>query len=194
MQTLRKSLQSFVVFPVLAANLVLTPFAGVGAGTPSVAAISPDINRPLVSETTGNKQADLAAKAQKIDAYFAKYDLPLAGKGAKLASAAEENDLPWPLIAAMAMQESTGGKFACGYNAFGWGSCKGVKFTSYEQAIDTVARAIGGNDPKTARYYDGKPLPERLKVYNGRAVADYAESVQWIMTQIENQQTTSSDA
>ena len=191
-----KTLQSFVAFPVLAASLVMSPLMGVASGSPTAAAITPDTNRNLSSETAPNPESDLDVKAEKIDAYFAQYDLPLAGKGAKLAAAAEANDLPWPLIAAMAMQESTGGKFACdnGTNPFGWNSCKNVKFTSVDDAIDTVASAIGGNDPSTSRFYDGKTIPERLKVYNGRAVADYSESVEGIMNKIEAMPVTSSDA
>ena len=171
----------------------MSPLAGLTAGSPSAAAITPDTNRTLSSETAVNQQsdidakaaADLDTKAAKIDAYFAQYDLPLAGEGHKLASAAEANDLPWALVAAVGMDESTGGAHACGFNAFGYGSCKGAQFSSYDQAIDAVARTIGGNGKTTSTIYAGKTISERLKVYNGNAVADYSQKVQWIMGQIE---------
>ncbi len=197
---LRTSLQSFVAFPVLAASLVISPLTGLVAGSPSVAAISPDTNRTLSSETAVNQQsaaaaeaqADLDTKAAKIDAYFAQYNLPLAGEGHKLAQAAEANDLPWPLLAAVAMRESTGGAHEYnGYNAFGYGS---AKFSSYDQAIDTVAATLGANSPKTASFYAKETIPERLTTYNGNAVAGYADSVQGIMNKIEAMPTSSSDA
>lgn len=144
-----------------------------------------------MSEATANKQKDLALKIEKVDAYFAGHNLPLAGHGEKLVTAAEENDLPWPLLAAVAMQESTGGKFACRKdreNVFGYNSCRNLDFDSIDEAIDTVARTLAAKSEKTARFYEGKDLKTRLEVYNGRAVHDYAESVQWIMGQIEKQE------
>ena len=196
----RTSLQSFVAFPVLAASLVISPLTGLMAGSPSVAAISPDTNRTLASEAAVNQQsdidakaeADLDTKAEKIDAYFAQYNLPMAGEGHKLVEAAEANDLPWPLLAAISMRESTGGAHEYnGYNAFGYGS---AKFSSYDQAIDTVAATIGGNKTGTARFYANKSIPDRLTTYNGNAVAGYADSVQGIMNKIEAMPTSSSDA
>lgn len=171
----------------MAANLILSPVLG-GIGSPTAAVISPETNRPLSSVVASNKKADHATKAKKIDAYFAKYDLPLSGYGEELVSVAEKYDLPWPLIAAVAMQESTGGKFACRAdreNMWGYGSCKSVNFESVEQGIELVAKTIAAQSPGTKRFYENKSLEERLRVYNGRAVANYAESVHWIMEQIE---------
>src|SRR4051812_37303324 len=184
-KNVRKFLHSFVAFPVMAASLVTSPLLAT-TGLPNAAVISPDSNRPLASVVAANQQSDLDIKAQKVDAYFAKYDLPLEGKGDKLVAAAKENDLPPYLVAALAVVESTGGKFACKNdrdNAFGYGSCKGVKFDSVDEAIDTVARTIAGNSPKTARYYDGKDIRARLETYNGRANPKYVQNVMWVMDQ-----------
>lgn len=180
----------------MAASL-MSPFSSLGS--PTAAAISPETNRPLVVEVTANKQSDIAlkTKAQKIDAYFDQYGLPLAGQGEVLAAAAEEHDLPWPLIAAVAMQESTGGKFACRanrFNAWGYGSCKGAKFQSFQQGATIVAQTISADRDATRHHYDGKSLDERLRVYNGRAVADYAESVHRIMDKIEDMPVTEGNA
>jgi hypothetical protein len=54
-----------------------------------------------------------------------------------------------------------------------------------EQGIELVGKTIAAQSPGSKRFYEGKSLEERLRVYNGRAVADYAESVHWIMEQIE---------
>ena len=185
----KNSLQALVAFPVIATTLV-SPFSGTTLGAPTAAVISPETNRPLTSMVTVNQHDDLDAKAQKIDAFFAQRKLPMAGQGKKLAAAAEKNDLPWPLIASMAVIESTAGVHACPdnkYNVFGWGSCHGEKFDSYDDAIDTVAAAVAGKSSTTKRYYEGKTLPDILETYNGSANPDYVENTMWVMNQIEQQ-------
>ena len=186
-----KSLQSLVAFPVLAANLALNPFSGVSIGSPTAAVISPDSNRPLSSLIAVNQQSsDQDEKANKIDAYFAQRNLPMVGQGKKLVSAAEKNDLPWPLIASIAVIESTAGKFACpkdSNNVFGWNSCHGEKFDSMDEAIDTVAESISAHRTTTAKYYEGKSLKNILETYNGRANSLYVSNVMFVMNQIEQQ-------
>ena len=97
------------------------------------------------------KVLNLQARADAIDAYFAERDMPLEGAGAKMVEEAEKNDIDWRLLPAIAMRESTGGKFECkkvSNNAFGWGSCK-IGFKSNNEAIEVVARNLGGNKPNT---------------------------------------------
>ena len=195
----KNSLQALVAFPVIATTLV-SPFSGTSLGSPTAAVISPDTNRPLTSQIAVNQQSnDLEAKAQKIDAYLAQRNSPMVGQGKKFVLAAEKNDLPWPLIASMSVIESGAGNEACPgnkYNVFGWGSCHGEKFDSYDDAIDTVAKAVAGNSDTTKRYYDGKSLPDILETYNGRANSHYVENTMWVMNQIEQQPiaTNSSDS
>lgn len=194
----KNSLQSLVAFPVMATTL-MSPFSGAQLGSPTAAVISPDSNRPLSSMTTVNQQPGLAEKAQKVDAYFSQHDFPLAGNGMKFVLAAEKNDLPWTLIASIAVIESTAGRNACPNdknNVFGWGSCHGEKFDSLDDAIDTIAESISAHRDSTARYYEGKSLSEILKTYNGRANPKYVKNINWVMDQIEQQPiaTTLSDA
>jgi hypothetical protein len=91
---------------------------------------------------------------------------------------------------AIAVRESTGGKYACksvSYSAFGWGSCK-ISFKSYDHAIEVMATNLGGNNPKTARYYDNKSVKDILETYNPPSVVPtYAKEVMAIMDKIENQ-------
>lgn len=126
-------------------------------------------------------------KADAIDNYFEKYDMPLAGTGMKMVTEAENNDLDWRLLAAIAVRESTGGKFDCNkvdHNFFGWGSCK-IGFKSDDEAIETVARNLGGNNPKTSHHYDNKTTKEILRAYNPPSVVPrYAEQVMKIMDAI----------
>lgn len=133
------------------------------------------------------------AKAEAIDAYFREHDMPLEGTGAKMVQEAEKNDLDWRLLAAIAVRESTGGKHDCKKvenNPFGWGSCK-IGFKSNEEAIETVAKNLGGNNPKTAKHYDDKTTKEILQTYNPPSVVrKYADQVISIMDDIGDAEMT----
>ncbi len=128
-----------------------------------------------------------AKKAQAIDVYFKKYDMPLNGTGMKMVLEAEKNDIDWRLLPAIAVRESTGGKFACKKvtnSFFGWGSCK-INFKSTEEAIEIVAKNLGGNNPNTDHYYAGKTVKEILQKYNPPSIVpNYAPQVMKIMDNI----------
>ncbi len=127
------------------------------------------------------------AKAEAIDAYFKSKDMPLAGYGMTMVLEAEKNELDWRLVPAIAVRESTGGKHECKKvpnNPFGWGSCR-IGFTSNEHAIETIAKNLGGNNPKTAHYYDEKTVKQILHAYNPPSIVPkYAEQVMKIMSTI----------
>lgn len=131
--------------------------------------------------------AETRIKADAIDAYFKARNMPLTGTGLTMVLEAEKNDIDWRLLPAIAVRESTGGKNACNKvknNSFGWGSCK-IGFESNAQAIETVARNLGGNNPKTAHHYDEKSTKQILRTYNPPSVvARYAEQVMAIMKAI----------
>ena len=126
-------------------------------------------------------------KAQAIDTYFKERAMPLSGFGMKMVIEAEKNDLDWRLVPAIAVRESTGGKFECqrvGNNPFGWGSCR-IGFNSNEHAIEIVAKNLGGNNPKTAHHYDEKTTLQILRAYNPPSIVPrYAEQVMKIMSTI----------
>ncbi len=99
--------------------------------------------------------------------------------------AAEKYGIDPLLLAGLAMRETTGGKFACHNNPFGWGSCK-IKFQSFEEAIYMVAMNLGGHNERTARYYKGKSVKAILQTYNPPSiVANYANEVMGIMKKID---------
>jgi hypothetical protein len=143
---------------------------------------------PKVEETVTPEMAALQTEreetAAKIDAYYAKYNLPLETHGMSMVLAGEKYGVDPILLAAMAMRETTGGKFACNNNPFGWGSCK-IKFQSFDHAIDVVAMNLGGHNPRTASYYKGKSLTGILKTYNS-VIPSYSNEVIAIMAKIEN--------
>jgi hypothetical protein len=157
---------------------------------PTVAVISQQQNNIsdllAFSSEKDIKEALRVSRAEKIDFYFRERDLPLAGFGTEMVLAAERYDIDWRIIPAIAMRESTGGKFKCQSkpnNPFGWYSCK-AGFKTMDEAIDTIAKNISGNNPNTERYYKDKTLVDILDTYNGRVVKDYAEDVIRIMNNI----------
>ncbi len=136
--------------------------------------------------------------ANKINTYYTKKNMKLAGHGMGMVIASEKYGLDPYMMAAIATKETTGGNFACPYtakrtgdirytyNAFGWGSCK-IYFESYEHGFETIAKNLSGNNPKTKRYYSGKDTVSILESYNPRSVvADYPEQIMAIMEKIEN--------
>ena len=142
-------------------------------------------------ETTSVIKAEVSvddvrqAKAQAIDVFFKDRSMPLEGTGMTFVLVAEKYGLDWRLLPAIGVRESSGGKAACGYNAFGWGSCKLSNFSSYEQAIESIGKNLGGANPKTSRYYAGKSTMEKLYHYNGTVLATYPDEVAQIMKMFE---------
>ena len=194
---LKQSLHSFVAVPILAASFALNPVSGVLAQSPIAVAISSDKIGPLVVESTDNKQSDLdqevqsdlALKAAKVDAFFAKYDRPAEGLGIKLVSTARKYGLPDYSLAGVLQVESSGLAYSCPndeLNGYGYRSCKGPKFRSADEAIETVAKTLAGQSEGSARYYVNKDFEKRLKVYNGYANDNYVFNVKWTMNQIDS--------
>lgn len=186
-------MESFVLLPVMTISL---PFGGIPKEDASVVAgpitvVSQEENTVLGllsnNQVVNAETKILEAKGEAIDAYFRERDMPLLGYGKKLAMEAEKNDLDWRLLAAIAVRESTGGKFSCKKvenNPFGWGSCK-IGFDSLNEAIETVARNLGGNNPNTAHHYADKNTKEILQKYNPPSIVKhYAEQVMKIMDTI----------
>ena len=160
-----------------------SPFISANTFQPSLAGvISVDAEQSNDASDKKEREDLLAERAEKIDAFFKKRSMPLAGYGAKMVAAAEDNDIDWRLLPAIAVRESSGGIQACGYNPFGWASCK-VTFKSYNEAITTLGRNLGGNNPNTAAYYSG-PTERKLHHYNGTVMPTYPQEVLDIMENI----------
>ena len=148
-----------------------------------------------LNQVWGQKAKDLEArldsvrqvKVKAIDDYFGLHDMPLSGMGKKMVEESEKNGLDWRLLPAIAVRESTGGKYDCvkvKNNPFGWGSCK-IGFQSNEEAIETVARNLGGNNPNTERHYADKTTDQILKAYNPPSIVpNYVRQVKSIMKAI----------
>lgn len=185
-----KPLQIFAVLPILTANVMPVADIMPTQNVTTVVVSQNEQNGPLFEQSLDNKQAELDEKAKKIDAYFAQRNLPLAGYGKKLVLEAEKNGLPYNLVASVGFIESTAGKYGCKkvtYSWFGWGSCT-INFKSVDESIEIISKNLGGNNPKTAKYYAGKDVDGILKSYNPPSVVpDYSQKVQKVMKAIDNQ-------
>lgn len=145
--------------------------------------------------TEEEKKAEIRKqKALAIDDYFKSKKMPLAGMGMHMVLEAEKNGLDWRLIPAISVIESTGGKHACKkvtHSFLGWGSCK-INFESKEKAIEIVAWNLGGNNPKTSKYYQkGQDLVDLLQTYNPPSIVpNYADKVIKVMNTIGPEEIT----
>lgn len=99
-------------------------------------------------------------KAEKIDEFFSRGNMPLEGYGYKFVEVAEKYDLPYNLLPAIATQESTGGKRCINNNPFGWGSGK-IKFKNFEESIEVVGEKMANH-----KYYKDKTITQKLSTYN----------------------------
>jgi hypothetical protein len=183
-------LRSFIVVPMLATGLSLSAFTASVDQFVTLQTSSDQSAQTNLSPEEVKLQVEREERAAKIDAYFTKNKMPLAGHGMDMVLAAEKYDLDWRIIPAMAARESTGGKFACKKypeNAWGWHSCKAGLGGSTENAIELIAQHISGSHPNTKRYYENKTSPkEILQVYNPPSVVPtYAHEVIAIMDKIE---------
>lgn len=192
-------LESFVLLPVLAASMPLGGILGIASTDMSTSpqiVLSQQQNIEAQSLLAFNQAMDQKAQtlknqAKAIDDYFKVRHLPLEGTGAKMAEEADKYGLDYRLMPAIAMIETTGGKNLCeglekdnNKNPFGWGSCK-IGFSSFNQAIEVIAMNLSGNNPNTARHYDGKTTKQILEKYNPPSIKPgYAAKVMKVMDAI----------
>lgn len=123
------------------------------------------------------------AKAQRLDDYFTKRDMPLSGYGIEFVRAANKYNVDWRLVAAIGVRESSGGKHMMNNNPFGWGSAK-IKFANFSEAIDEVTSNLGGFDPDTEQYYKNTDTKKKLWYYNGTVMRSYPAEVMNIMKMV----------
>ncbi len=187
--------ESFIVLPLVSITL---PFSGVPVTKTDVTfgpqiALFQKANTEVSPLLAFNQAAEEDTRIQEmradaINAYFEARKMPLAGYGKKFVEVAEANDIDWRLLPAISVVETTGGKALCKkllperkWNPFGWGSCK-IGFTSFDIAIETVGRNLGGNNPATAHHYEDKTNKEILEKYNPPSIVpDYAKRVMKVM-------------
>ena len=135
--------------------------------------------------TEKSKEEIRKERAAAINKYYSDKNMPLYGTGLQFVLVAEKYGLDWRLLPAISIRESSGGREACGNNPFGWGSCKLHNFKSYDEAIETLGKHLGGASASTSKYYAGKTTAEKLYYYNGSVEPAYTGEVLGIMDDIE---------
>lgn len=191
-KNLIRILESFVILPAIALSMPFGGFFGTvksDINTIPQIVLAQDIDEnvglPAMKKAAEDKAKILEAQAKAIDAYFGARGMPLKGTGLKMAQEADKNEIDWRLMPAIAVRESTGGKYACKSvpnSFFGWGSCK-IGFKSKDEAIESLARNLSGNNPNTDHHYTkGKTTKEILQKYNPPSIIpNYAGEVMAIM-------------
>lgn len=104
----------------------------------------------LVEEADGQQieAKKLDNRAKILAQYLAGFDSPLQNHAQDFIDAADEFQLDWKMLPAIAGVESTFGKFIPGgYNAWGWGvyGTQAIYFDSWKQGIFTVAKGLREN-------------------------------------------------
>jgi len=189
--------RSFIIVPLVATTLSMSAFTASvnNAVTPTVSSDQQSVSvsadpQPASAVTDATLlQVKESEEAAQIDAYFKENGMPLAGYGMEMVTEADAHNVDWRLIPAIAIRESTGGLHECKsvtYSPFGFGSCK-INFSSYNQAIESLATNLGGDNPNTASKYEGKTTDGILRSYNS-VIPGYNLQVERIMTDIGNTQ------
>lgn len=103
-------------------------------------------NEPEQKQVIYAKELD--PRALVLKDYFAKYDSPLENHSQDFIDAADEYEMDWKLVPAIAGVESTFGKFTPGgFNGWGWGvyGNQALYFNSWRHGIFTVSKGLKEN-------------------------------------------------
>lgn len=99
------------------------------------------------SEIVTSESIDLGdARAKIIENFLKSYSSPLSNLASNFVKVADQYQLDYRLLPAIAMQESNGGKKVINnsHNPFGYGIYGNlvIKFSSWEEAIERVGKAL----------------------------------------------------
>lgn len=125
-------------------------------------------------------EKSVADRADRLNTYFSKREMPLAGLGENFVRAADACGLDWKLLPAIGVRESSGGKHYMNNNPFGWGSAK-IKYADFSEAIADVTEHLCGVRETTSSYYKDKSIYQKLWYYNGSVMPSYPAEVIAIM-------------
>lgn len=144
---------------------------------------SPQGHKVLGTITTEIKLADV--RVANLKSFFRKYNSPLYDYAEIIVRVSDKYGFDYRLLPAIAMQESTLCKFIPenSHNCWGYGiyGDQVLKFSSYEEAIETVARGIKKN------YLDhGLTTPELvMKKYTPSSPGSWARGVNYFIKLLE---------
>lgn len=125
------------------------------------------------------------ARVEIVKQFLTKYGSPLLPFAKKLVDEADKHNLDFRLLPAVAMQESGLCKIIPdnSYNCWGYGiyADKITRFSSYDEAIETVAQGLSSN-----YLYDGLSTPEQIMSrYTPSSNGSWAQGVRTFMEEME---------
>lgn len=122
-------------------------------------------------------------RAVKLGLFFDKYKCPTLNYQLidDYINAADRYQIPYNLLPAISIQESTCGKHFPVHtaNLWGWNSAKSG-FADLPQGVDFVSERLANG-----RYYANKSITKKLNAYNPNP--EYAPKILRFMAEIENQ-------
>ena len=149
--------------------------------------------QPMVMGSTSTNLEEGDARAVKIDKVFQKYKCPITGTGDIFVKYADENNIPYWMVAAVAFQESSCGKNTPKvdgeetYNLYGWGvwGAHVKQFDSMEHGIETVSKYMN-----TRFFSQGITEPcDIMRVYTPPSKGSWCEGVKFFRDEIAHYET-----
>lgn len=159
-------------------DIANTAYSSTDTAAASQRVTIPEAFDPFSLTNSGNDEID--ERAARLDAYFTKKNMPLAGYGSTFVQAADQCGMDWQLLPAIAVRESSGGKRMRLNNPFGWASAK-IGFSDLNESIMQVGKHLCGLMPSTSRYYKDTTTSQKLYHYNGTVSPSYPREVLAIM-------------
>lgn len=176
---------------MLASYLLLTPIFLIALISYQLSIVSKtNLPKPQFSSALYKPPDDLVDKYQgvRVEAlrrFFSRYNTPLYDHASLIVETADKYGVDWRLVPAIAMQESTLCKKAPAnsHNCWGFGmyARKVVRFSSFEEAIETVTKTLGEKYAK-----NGLVDPHSIMTkYTPSNSNNWAENVSYVMNRIE---------
>jgi hypothetical protein len=134
----------------------------------------------LKEEVLGIERPD--PRIEKLEAFLAKHDSPLASYSQEFIEAADLYQLDWKLVTAITGVESSFGKRipTYSYNAYGWANGH-YYFPSWEQSINHISQCL------KEKYLDrGLDTPYKIGPVYAPPSPSWAYKVVYFMNQIES--------
>ncbi|MBN1162635.1 hypothetical protein JXA34_02735 [Patescibacteria group bacterium] len=157
---------------------------------PRIDAYSIYSSKPLTMDEMTYDIYTKDSRSQRINEVFKEYGCPLEGMGETFVHEADENDIPWWIVAAIAFQESSCGKNSPkidgqeSYNAWGW-AVYGESvhsFDNWARGIETVSKYLSN------RFYSQgiTNTCEIMKIYTPPSNGSWCEGVEHFKELIVN--------
>jgi len=138
---------------------------------------------PLTLDSVSQDLDYSDSRSVRIDKVMQVFNCPMKGLGETFVKEADNNDIPYWVVAAIAFQESSCGKNtpiidgAKTYNAWGWATYgeKVYQFDSFEQGIDVVSQYL------SKKFYSRgvTDLCEIMKIYTPPSNGSWCKGVEY---------------